>query len=75
MNDYTRLTDPSSEERRYIEKEALLDPNHTHFILVDNAKLNTFQGEIAFRADLEKLISNFSIDKDYKCPVVVIVAG
>lgn len=75
VNDYNRVADASSEERRYITKEASLDPNHTHFILVDNAKLNAYEGEIAFRADLEKLISDFSIEKDYKCPIVVIVAG
>ena len=75
VNDYTRLPDVTNEERQYIQKEAALDPNHSHFILVDNSKLNTFEGEIGFRANLEKYISNFSFDKDLKIPIVVIVAG
>ena len=33
-----------------------LDPNHSHFILVDNAKIS-FGGEIDFRAALESEIS------------------
>lgn len=35
-----------------------LDPNHTHFVLVDNPdKAGGYGGEIKFRADLEKKIS------------------
>ena len=74
MNEYSRLPDPSNQERPYIKKEAALDPNHSHFILVDNSQLNKFEGEIEFRAKIEKLISDFPIDKDYTIPIVVIVA-
>ena len=38
------------------DKKQPLDPNHTHFILVDNAKIG-FGGEIDFRAELESKIS------------------
>lgn len=75
LNEYSRLADVTNEERNYIKKEASLDPNHSHFILVDNSKLNTFEGEIPFRAKLEKLISDFNVDKEFKIPIVVIVAG
>ena len=47
-------------------KAELLDPNHTHFILVDNAQLNKFGGEIDFRAKLESEIQK-------KIPVVMVV--
>ena len=40
------------------KKNTLLDPNHTHFILVDNAKLDDFGGEIEFRAELESFIAS-----------------
>jgi transient receptor potential cation channel subfamily M member 2 len=33
--------------------DALLDPNHTHFILVDDGTEGQFGGEIQFRAQLE----------------------
>jgi hypothetical protein len=33
--------------------DALLDPNHTHFILVDDGTEGAFGGEIEFRAQLE----------------------
>jgi transient receptor potential cation channel subfamily M member 2 len=38
-------------------KKQFLDPNHTHFVLVDNAK-HTYGGEIEFRAHLESAIAN-----------------
>jgi hypothetical protein len=47
-------------------KSELLDPNHSHFILVDNSQLNTFGGEIEFRARLESHIQK-------KIPVVMVV--
>ena len=34
-----------------------LDPNHTHFILVDNGTEKTFGVEIKFRVALEQYIS------------------
>jgi len=34
-----------------------LDPNHTHFILVDDGTERQFGGEIDFRSMLEKYIS------------------
>ncbi|ESO93554.1 hypothetical protein LOTGIDRAFT_161660 [Lottia gigantea] len=37
--------------------ETLLDPNHTHFLLVDNGTQNKWGTEIAFRSKLEKVIA------------------
>jgi len=34
-----------------------LDPNHSHFILVDDGSRNTFGGEIKWRADFEKFLT------------------
>lgn len=48
-------------------KTELLDPNHTHFILVDNAQ-HTFGGEIDFRARFES-----DVAKLLKIPVVLVV--
>jgi hypothetical protein len=39
------------------DKSVHLDPYHSHFILVDSAKLNSFGGEIEFRSKLEAAIS------------------
>ena len=47
-----------------------LDPNHSHFILVDNARIG-FGGEIGFRAVLESAIS--SVTPEDKIPIVVLV--
>lgn len=50
-------------------KHELLDPNHSHFILVDDAK-HDFGGEVVLRADLEaKLAETENI------PIVVLVIG
>jgi len=50
-------------------KSALLDPNHSHFVLVDNAFYN-FGSEIDFRTELEAEIARF-----YQIPIVVLVIG
>jgi hypothetical protein len=42
-----------------------LDPNHTHFILVDNAKID-YGGEISFRAELESAVANYKNNKIFK---------
>ena len=47
----------------------LLDPNHSHFILVDDGK-HDFGGEVGFRADLES-----GLTKKFGCSSVVIVVG
>ena len=47
----------------------LLDPNHSHFILVDDAK-HGFGGEVGFRADLES-----GLTRKFGCSCVVIVVG
>lgn len=75
MNDYTAVKDLSENEAHLMTKEAALDPNHTHFILVDNSKLNKFEGEIEFRTKLEKLIADFPDDKDFNIPNIVLVVG
>jgi hypothetical protein len=38
-------------------KAEFLNPHHSHFIMVDNARQNTFGGEIPFRAKLEAEIA------------------
>ena len=48
-------------------KTELLEPNHSHFILVDNAQL-MFGGEIDFRARLEAHIARL-----LKVPLVLLV--
>ena len=50
-------------------KQTPLDPNHSHFILVDNAQENMFGGEINLRGKLESAISKSSNG----IPVVVLV--
>ena len=51
------------------EKIELLDPNHSNFILVDNAQHN-FGGEVKFRASLEAKIA-----QTHQIPIVVLVIG
>ncbi len=53
-----------------IGKQQLLDPNHSHFILVDDA-YHDFRGEVKFRAALEKKIT----EAEKKVPIVVLVIG
>lgn len=63
------------------EKSTLLDPNHTHFILVDNAKLNEFGGEVDFRSQLESRIASGILTTTNggkrlePIPIIQVVAG
>ncbi|CAL1535900.1 unnamed protein product [Lymnaea stagnalis] len=55
-----------------------LDPNHSHFLLVDNGCVGTFGAEIAFRSELEAFISavgttGVSESQVINTPVVLIV--
>ena len=43
-------------------RQSFLDPNHTHFILVDNGSQNQFAVEIPFRAKLEESIGGQKTD-------------
>ena len=45
-------------------KESPLDPNHSHFIMVDDGSQNIFGTEIPFRIMLEKAISEFRTSKE-----------
>ena len=52
-----------------------IDSNHSHFILVDNAKLE-FGGEVDYRAQLEaKLSQNKQDNPRNYIPLVVLVLG
>lgn len=52
-----------------------LDPNHSHFILVDNGTQYIFGTEIEFRANLERRIANEKISEaaDVTIPAVVVM--
>ena len=39
-------------------KSAILDPHHTHFLLVDDGKQGVYGGEIEFRAAFEQCNNN-----------------
>ena len=45
---------------------AELDPNHTHFILVDDGRQNAYGGEIKFRAQLERELRMGKSQKHYE---------
>ncbi|XP_072050607.1 transient receptor potential cation channel subfamily M member 3-like [Amphiura filiformis] len=45
-------------------KGASLDPNHTHFVLVDDGSVGKYGVEIQLRSKLEKLIAQQRIDPD-----------
>ncbi|XP_060069972.1 transient receptor potential cation channel subfamily M member 2-like [Ylistrum balloti] len=54
--------------------KAFLNPNHTHFILVDDGSNDQFGKEIAFRAEIEQAIANMTIeDGTVSIPVVLLV--
>lgn len=40
-----------------VKGEAPIEPNHTHFIFVDDGSLRKYGAEITFRAHLEQVIS------------------
>ncbi|KAL3837145.1 hypothetical protein ACJMK2_022523, partial [Sinanodonta woodiana] len=56
--------------------ESFLDPNHSHFILVDNGSQHKFGTEISFRAALERKISEMQTDTvadTVSVPIVILV--
>ncbi|OWF39754.1 Transient receptor potential cation channel subfamily M member 2 [Mizuhopecten yessoensis] len=54
--------------------ETCLDPNHTHFLLVDDGTPQQFGKEILFRAGIEKAVSNLRTSgKEAMVPVVLLV--
>eukprot|EP00057_Strongylocentrotus_purpuratus_P009757 XP_011664231.1 PREDICTED: transient receptor potential cation channel subfamily M member 2 isoform X2 [Strongylocentrotus purpuratus] len=61
------------------KNHAHLDPNHTHFILVDKGRVDEFGEEITLRGKLEKAISEEQIQKSsgesasVSIPVVCVV--
>lgn len=58
-----------------IQKGAYLDPNHTHFILVDNAYLNNYGGEVEYRARLLDFITDPQSINVNQIPMVMLVIG
>ncbi|OWF39756.1 transient receptor potential cation channel subfamily M member 2-like [Mizuhopecten yessoensis] len=63
-------------ERVVNRNETFLNPNHTHFILVDDGSEHQFGKEIAFRAEIENAVANLKTDtgKDaVSVPVVLLV--
>ena len=66
----------SLDKKSFRDKNTHLDPNHSHFILVDNSQLNAYGGEIEFRGKLESAISNYNTklwEKSEPSPIVVLV--
>ena len=64
-------------EQKLKKSHTALDPNHTHFILVDNQKLNEYAGETDLRSNLESAISNYQVKdgESEKIPIVVLVVS
>ncbi|XP_067687429.1 transient receptor potential cation channel subfamily M member-like 2 [Haliotis asinina] len=54
-------------------KQSFLDPNHTHFILVDNGTQQQFAVEIPFRGKLENEIAKQKTATGSGVPVVLLV--
>ena len=48
---------PAEYQPGSLENLSALDPNHTHFILVDDGTQHKFEGEIGFRSKIEKHVS------------------
>lgn len=61
------------------EKSANLDPYHTHFIFVDDSKINSFGGEILMRSKLESALSQHvekcGVKSMSSTPIVVLIIG
>ncbi|KAL4228805.1 Transient receptor putative cation channel subfamily M member 2 [Mactra antiquata] len=63
-------------EKEMKPKESFLDPNHSHFILVDNGTQHKFGTEISFRARLENEVSKIRTDTGENAvsvPIVLLV--
>ncbi|CAF1073902.1 unnamed protein product, partial [Brachionus calyciflorus] len=65
------------QDYKYIikDKGAYLDSNHTHFLLVDTAQLNSYGGEIEFSSKLLDCICDRDSDDINEIPIVLLVVG
>lgn len=61
------------EPKRIKANETTLDPNHSHFLLVDNGTQHKFATEIPFRAKIEKAISEMKTDTGQDAVTVPVV--
>ncbi|KAK3094835.1 hypothetical protein FSP39_006870 [Pinctada imbricata] len=50
-----------------------LNPNHTHFVFVDNGKRNTYAGASQFRAMFEQKVSKPTEENGLGIPVVLVI--
>jgi transient receptor potential cation channel subfamily M protein 2 len=60
----------------YVTKDALLEPHHSHFVLVDTGDLTRFGGEIDFRGALQQAVQSYGGNSSReKVPLVLLVVG
>ena len=55
-----------------ITKFASLDPNHSNFLLIDDARLNVFGGEIDSRSRIEKALFCCNGEQREAIPLVIV---
>ena len=56
-------------------KETAIDPNHTHFVLVDNADKKGFGGEVEMRAAIEEYMAREAGGAKGEVPLVCLCVG
>jgi len=55
-----------------LKPDRALDPNHTHFILVDDGTQDKFEVEIALRAKLEQKVSKLQTVGGHSMPLFLL---
>jgi len=74
--EYDHVKNDNASEQRLKTSHAALDPNHTHFILVDDQQLNKYAGETNLRTKLESALSNHGVEKSSdKIALVILVVS
>ena len=59
---YTESLAVNFDGKQYHKRNAALQPNHTHFMLVDSSQLNVYGGEIELRNEIEKAVSEYDYE-------------
>lgn len=72
---YWKQGKPKTDPKTGFPAEAAIDPNHTHFVLVDNPQKKSFGGEVEMRAAIEEYMAREAGGSKGEVPLVCLCVG
>eukprot|EP00964_Phaeocystis_antarctica_P099463 scaffold65313_cov70-Phaeocystis_antarctica.AAC.1 len=72
---YWKQDKPQTDPKTGFPAEAAIDPNHTHFVLVDHPQKKSFGGEVEMRAAIEEYMAREAGGSKGEVPLVCLCVG